>query len=97
MRYEFHPAALEEYREAALWYAERDQNVASRFIACIENAVEQVVESPQRWRVIDEDIRRCLTHVVPYAILYTIENDFVLIVAVMHASREPGYWKQRLD
>lgn len=43
MRYEFHPAALEEYREAALWYAERDQNVASRFIACIENAVERVV------------------------------------------------------
>ena len=56
MRYEFHPAALEEYGEAALWYAERDQNVALRFISCVENAIERIVESPQRWRVIDEDI-----------------------------------------
>lgn len=96
MRYEFHPAALEEYREAALWYAERDQNVAARFIASVEDAIARIVESPQRWRVIDEDIRRCLTHVFPYAILYTIENDFILIVSVMHASREPGYWTSRV-
>lgn len=97
MRYEFHPAALEEYREAALWYAERDQKVASRFLACVENAIERIVESPQRWRVIEEDIRRCLTHVFPYAILYTIESDYLLIVAVMHASREPGYWTSRVS
>jgi plasmid stabilization system protein ParE len=97
MRYEFHPAALEEYREAALWYSDRDQNVALRFVACIEDAILRVVESPQRWRVIDEDIRRCLTHVFPYAILYTIEDDFILVVAVMHVSREPGYWNERIE
>jgi len=65
-------------------------------MACVEEAIDRVVESPQRWRVIDEDIRRCLTHIFPYAILYTIENDFILIVSVMHASREPGYWKERI-
>ena len=97
MRYDLHPAALEEYLEAALWYANRDQNVALRFIACVEDAIDRVVESPQRWRVMEEDVRRCLTHVFPYAILYTIENDFILIVAVMHASREPGYWKERIE
>jgi toxin ParE1/3/4 len=46
--------------------------------------------------VIDDDVRRCLAQVFPYGILYTIETDFVLIVAVMHFSREPGYWKQRI-
>jgi toxin ParE1/3/4 len=35
----------------------------------VEDAIHRVVESPQRWRVIDEDIRRCLTHVFPYAVL----------------------------
>ena len=34
--------------------------------------------------------------VFPYGILYTIERDFVLIVAVMHLSREPEYWRHRL-
>jgi toxin ParE1/3/4 len=37
-----------------------------------------------------------VTHVFPYAVLYTIEPTFILIVAVMHCAREPGYWKTRI-
>lgn len=96
MRYEFHPEALEEYEGAALWYVERDWDLALRFIESVEDAIQRILEAPPRWRVIDEDVRRCLTHVFPYGILYTIESDFVLIVAVMHCSREPGYWKHRM-
>jgi plasmid stabilization system protein ParE len=96
MRYEFHPEALEEYDEAALRYAERELALALRFIEAVEDAIRRMLEAPTRWRVIEADVRRCLTRVFPYGILYTIEPDFVLIVAVMHCSREPGYWKQRL-
>lgn len=96
MRYKFHPDALAEYREAARWYANRERPVGAKFLAAIEDTIQRVVEAPTRWRVIDEDVRRCLAHVFPYAILYTIESDFILIVAVMHCSREPGYWQQRL-
>ena len=96
MRYEFHPSALEEYREAALWYAQRDAQVAQKFVASVEEAIARIVEAPERWRVVDEDVRRCLTRVFPFGILYTIEGDFLLIVAVMHFSRAPGYWKSRI-
>lgn len=96
MRFEFHPEALEEYQEATIWYAQRDQKVAVQFVAVVEEAIQRVVDSPTRWRVIEEDIRRCLTRIFPYAILYTIENDYLLIVAVMHCSREPDYWKHRI-
>ena len=41
-------------------------------------------------------MRRALTRVFPYQILYTIESDHVLIVAIARYSREPGYWQQRL-
>ena len=67
-----------------------------RFIACIEEAIALIVEAPDRWRPFDEDVRRCLTPVFRYRILYTIEPDFVLIVAVAHCSRAPGYWKHRI-
>jgi len=95
MRYEFHPEALEEYRQAALWYAEREPELGLQFIGSVEDAIKRVVDAPSRWRVIEEDVRRCLTRVFPYAVLYTIESDFLLIVAVMHCSREPGYWRGR--
>jgi plasmid stabilization system protein ParE len=70
--------------------------LAQAFINAVEEAIFRIVESPTRWVVVDEDIRRCLTRKFPYGILYTIEEDYILIVAVMHCSREPGYWKERV-
>ena len=96
MRWEFHPEALEEYREATLYYTERDPALALRFVEAVEDATRRILEAPERWRVLDEDVRRCLTRVFPYGVLYTIEPDFILVVAVMHCSREPGYWKRRV-
>jgi toxin ParE1/3/4 len=96
MRFEFHPEALEEYREAACWYGNREPNLALRFVSEVEDAIRRILDGPARWRVIEEDVRRCLTHVFPYSILYTIEPEFVLIVAVAPCAREPGYWKERL-
>jgi toxin ParE1/3/4 len=63
MKYKFHPEALQEYGEATRWYAERDLKVAFRFIDAVEEAVIRIVENPMQWQVIDEDLRRCLTHV----------------------------------
>lgn len=97
MRYEFHPEALDEYEDAARYYAGCQAGLELRFIACVESAFRQVSEAPDRWRSFEEDVRRCLVHVFPYAVLYTIEPDYVLIIAVMHCSREPGYWRHRVQ
>ncbi len=97
MRYEFHPEALEEYRQAALWYTERESELGLKFVGSVEDTIKRVVAAPNQWRAIDEDVRRCLTHVFPFAILYTIESKFLLIVAVMHCSRAPDYWKHRVE
>ncbi len=96
MRYEFHPEALEEFSEAAHYYAECQEGLEFRFVAAVENSIRRILEAPQRWRIFEEDVRRCLTRVFPYAILYTIESDSILIVAVMHCRREPGYWRHRI-
>jgi toxin ParE1/3/4 len=96
MRYEFHPEALAEYEAAALYYAQRDPAVGLRFVSAVEDAIDRILDSPTRWRVLEEDVRRCLTRVFPYGVLYTIEPEFVLIVAVMHCSRQPGYWRRRV-
>lgn len=96
MKYVFHPAALTEYSAAVEFYAKRRVELAQAFINAVEEAIFRIVESPTRCGVIEQDIRRCLTHKFPYGILYTIEVDYILIVAVMHCSREPGYWKERV-
>lgn len=95
MRYVFHPEALSEYAEAVQYYTEQRIEVAQSFIDAIEDTVYRIRESPTRYIVIEEDVRRCMTRRFPYGILYTIEQDYILILAVMHCSREPGYWKSR--
>lgn len=95
MKYAFHPEALTEYAEAVQYYVEQRAEVAQAFIDAVEDAIYRLRESPTRYISIDEDVRRCMTRRFPYGILYTIEQDYILILAVMHCSREPEYWKNR--
>ncbi|MGA7932441.1 MAG: type II toxin-antitoxin system RelE/ParE family toxin [Kovacikia sp.] len=95
MRYVFHPEALTEYAEAVQYYTEQRVEVAQAFINSIEDTVYRISESPERYAAIDDDVWRCMARRFPYEILYTIEQDYILILAVMHCSREPGYWKSR--
>lgn len=95
MRVEFHPEALAEFRTAAEYYEQQQAGLGARFINAVETAVAHIVAAPASWRVIEGDIRRCLTKVFPYAVLYSIEPDYILVVAVMHCRREPGYWRNR--
>lgn len=97
MKVEFHPEALDEFEGAAQFYRRLQPGLEIRFVACIESVLRQVSEAPTRWRIFEEDVRRCLVRVFPYAVLYSIEPDCILIIAVMHCSREPGYWRHRTE
>jgi len=96
MKCAFHPDARLEYREAAAFYESRQVGLGAAFTREIEAAIEQIVETPERFRFIEQDVRRCLARTFPYGVLYTVEQDLVLIVAIAHGSREPGYWQKRL-
>ncbi len=97
MRFEFHPEALDEYEAAARYYAGCQEGLELRFIACAESAIQRLSKNPEHFRLFEADIRRCLVHIFPYAVLFTVESDYVLIIAVMHCSREPGYWRHRME
>jgi toxin ParE1/3/4 len=96
VRFELHPDALSEYEAAALYYKDLRAGLELRFIECVENAIVRIIETPEAWRRFDGEVRRCLTHVFPYAVLYTIEPDHIYIVGVMQCRREPGYWRHRV-
>ncbi|MEI8041929.1 MAG: type II toxin-antitoxin system RelE/ParE family toxin [Verrucomicrobiota bacterium] len=96
----FHPEALLEYADATDYYLrEASAGVAEAFIAAVESAVDSVLAAPNRWRVVEEPgIRRYVFDRFPYVIYcrWEADQDRVTIYAVMHCSREPGYWKPRV-
>jgi len=95
VRHEFHPEAALEFEEAVRFYKERGRNLGKRFAREVKTTIRKIVATPDRWRVLEADVRRCLVRVFPYSVLYTIEADYVLIIAVAHGKRQPGYWRHR--
>ncbi len=96
MNYRFHPEALSEFQAATIYYEQRQRALGERFISAVQTAIDHIIDSPLSGRVLAEEVRRYLTKVFPYAVLYTVEDDYILIVAVMHCHREPGYWLNRV-
>ena len=96
MTFDFHPEARLEYREAATFYESRRPGLGAGFSMEVEAAIGRILEAPRRWREIEQDVHSCRTRTFPYAILYSVEHDLVLIVAVMHLRRKPGYWRGRV-
>jgi len=96
VKHAFHPEAGLEFEEAVQFYKQRGRNLGQRFALEIRATIARIVATPDRWRILEGDIRRCLVRVFPYAVLYTIEKDGILVVAIMHGKRRPGYWRPRL-
>ncbi|MEI6653058.1 MAG: type II toxin-antitoxin system RelE/ParE family toxin [Chlorobiaceae bacterium] len=97
MNYHFHPEAFQEYAEATQYYAVISTSLAIGFVSQVEEGINLILLYPRAWQPIEEDIRRHLVKRFPFGIYYTIENNENLIIqAVMHLSRKPGYWKARI-
>jgi plasmid stabilization system protein ParE len=92
---ELHQAALAEANAATAWYAKRDPVVAEAFAAELKEALQRVRQGPDRWPVDVAATRRVLLRRFPFKIVYTVEHDRVLVVAVAHTRRRPGYWADR--
>ena len=97
MNFRFHADASTEYERDIRYYKKRQPGLQHRFVAAVEEAIRRILEHPERWRMIEPDIRRCLTKTFPYSIIYSVQGDAVFIIAVAHGSREPGYWKDRVS
>lgn len=79
MRLEFHPEARDEFEFAVRYYEQHQAGLGSRFIASAESALQSVLDAPTAWPVLEQDVRRRLTRVFPYAVLYSIEPDCILV------------------
>lgn len=88
--------AEEEYSQSFRWYAERSRRAADAFEAEFARALEAIAENPERFPSCDDHHRAYLLKRYPFQIIYRrLSTDRILIVAVAHTSRRPGYWLGR--
>jgi plasmid stabilization system protein ParE len=89
------PAQL-ELEEAVAFYDRRSRVVARAFLADVMSALEGVRRLPESAPVLRGAVRRKPLRKFPYSILFALDGDTVVIVAVMHGKRRPDYWAPRV-
>lgn len=92
----FHPEAEAELLAAAAWYETQQGDLGKRFLAAVRDSLVRIQMNPRLFPLVDDEIRRCLTRTFPFGLLFQVEPDKIVIWAVMHLHREPGYWKNRV-
>jgi plasmid stabilization system protein ParE len=95
LKLELHPAAEAEAREARLRYRASDPAVADRFMAALDRAMDHIADNPERWPLYLHETRRMLVRRFPFSIIYRVEAQRILVVAISHQRRRPGYWRRR--
>jgi len=87
--------AEQEMFDAARYYELQAPGLGQHFLNKVETALQDLVRSPEQWPVVQDDIRRRLIRRFPYSLLYRIDPNEVVILAVMHQKRHPSYWLSR--
>jgi plasmid stabilization system protein ParE len=89
------PAARQELLEAKSFYAAVTPALGERFATVIERALRRIGSSPTLWPRVSPRLRRYVVSGFPYTILYRIEGEQVLVVAIAHQRRRFGFWRGR--
>ena len=91
----FHPDVAQEINESYSWYQKLAKGLGDNFIDELESAYQTIIEFPDTWPKFQKGFRRFLLSSFPFSVIYKHKDNFIYIVAVMHNSRKPGYWKKR--
>ncbi|HEY5074443.1 MAG TPA: type II toxin-antitoxin system RelE/ParE family toxin, partial [Pyrinomonadaceae bacterium] len=69
---------------------------ATAFAHAVDNAVSQIAEAPTRHPLAEHGTRKFVLQRFPFNMFYRPSESEIVIVAVAHQKRRPGYWSVRV-
>ena len=93
---EFHPEAEAEFEAAVAYYEEHASGLGIDLCKLVEIAIKKILVAPERWMAGSKRTRRFLIRRFPYRIIYLEPLEIIVVVAVAHGKRRPGYWNHRI-
>jgi plasmid stabilization system protein ParE len=95
MRVKLHPHARAELRAARKWYYERSPLSAFAFVQTVAIAISRIREASNTFPLADHGTRKFVLQRFPFNIFYLSRETEIVVVAVAHQKRRPGYWSSR--
>jgi len=92
----WHNQARSELRESLIYYRDHaNLSIARDFNAAVMRAANQLLQFPALGSPTDHAARQLPLHDYPFNLVYRAKPTEIIIIAVAHHSRRPGYWAGR--
>ena len=88
--------ATDEMHEAVQYYEHQTKGLGFAFLQEIQHTIDQILDHPLLGELMSESVRRRLVRRFPFGVLYSVDPEAIVIVAVMHLRQKLGYWTSRV-
>lgn len=92
----YHEAAEDELLHEIAFYEQRLPGLGRRFHEAVTHAEHRIAQFPDSGREFRPKLRQHNLRQFPYALIYATAPDHIVILAIAHHRRRPGYWIDRL-
>jgi plasmid stabilization system protein ParE len=92
----FRPEAEADVLETRDWYEQQQHGLGDSFRDSLDQIVVRIQTMPQMYAVVFRDVRRGKLRRFPYVIYYRVLPNRIEVIAVLHGSRDPRLWQERV-
>jgi plasmid stabilization system protein ParE len=90
------PEAEQDLAESARWYEDQRPGLGQEFLDEALTTFAAIAERPLASAAVYGSLRRALLHRFPFGVFYLVDDDGAVVIGVIHGSRHPRRWKNRL-
>jgi plasmid stabilization system protein ParE len=89
--------ASDEFTDAVRWYETRRPGLGAELFDAVVESIESIERQPEIGTAIypDPQTRRVLVVRFPYQVVYRLDQNEIVVVAIAHLKRRPGFWNHR--
>ena len=82
--------------EASVFYEAATSGLGVGFLDEVQRVINILREHPDLGKSVGRGLRAALLHTFPFSLIYSVEVNSILIIAVAHQRRRPNYWRDRI-
>jgi toxin ParE1/3/4 len=84
-----------DLRDAVDFYNSKRPGLGERFYLNFEAKIESIQGNPMQYAIRHENVRCAKINRFPFMIHFTDLTDRIVVVGIIHTSRNPQLWKKR--
>ena len=90
------PDAEADIEAARTWDEQHRPGLGDAFIAAVDECLRRIQAMPGIYPIVARNARRTMVRPYSYFVLYRVEAARIVVLAVMHTSRDPRTWQSRI-